>query len=111
MKLFKGIMPDITPAQVVAAVVGSIFPVLTLLGVDLTAAQTDAVNQLKYLALGLFGADAVIRVGRSHALKGKIGEMKDNGHVEPTGITNSSLFAPALTPDEEAEATRLEKDS
>lgn len=110
MRLFKGIMPDITPAQAIAAVFGAVFPVLTLLGVDLSPVQRDAVEQLKYLALGLLGADAAVRVGRSNALKGKIDEMRNDGvlaHTDPG--SSGSLFAPTLTPEEEIEASNLEK--
>lgn len=63
--MFKGKMPDITPAQIIAAVFGALFPALTLIGVDLSAEQKDALEELKWLALGLFGADAAIRVGRN----------------------------------------------
>lgn len=57
--------PDITLAQIVAAVLGAVYPILTLLGVDLSPEQRDALDQLILVALGLFGADAAIRVGRA----------------------------------------------
>jgi VIT1/CCC1 family predicted Fe2+/Mn2+ transporter len=72
-KLFAGKMPDITPAQAVALFFGALYPVLTLVGVDLSAKATDAVEDLRVLALGLFGADAAIRLGRNYA-KGKSAE-------------------------------------
>jgi hypothetical protein len=61
----RGKRPDITPAQIVAAVFGALGPVLVLLGVDLDPARDQALDQLKWIALGLFGADAAIRVGRN----------------------------------------------
>lgn len=65
LKSLKGNMPDITPAQVVAAFFASLLPVLTLAGVDLSLEQIDALSDLKLVALGLVGADAAIRVGRN----------------------------------------------
>lgn len=59
--------PDITPAQVVAAL-GSILSVLVSFGVDLTAEQRDSLLDLTgILAAFLLGSDALIRFGRSRA--------------------------------------------
>jgi hypothetical protein len=57
--------PDFTPAQIVAAVFGAILPVLTLVGVELSPAQVAALDDLYKVALGLFAADAGIRIGRA----------------------------------------------
>lgn len=65
--IFKGQRPDITPAQVIAAFFAAIYPLLTLFGVDLSAEQQDALSQLEVAAIGLFGADAAIRIGRNYA--------------------------------------------
>lgn len=63
--------PNFTTAQLVGAVFAAFYPALTLLGIDLSAEQKDAVDQLWAVGLGLFGADAAIRVGRSVGLPGK----------------------------------------
>lgn len=57
--------PDLTLAQIVAAVFASVEPVLTLLGVKLSEIQADAVDDLWKVAAGLLASDAVIRVGRA----------------------------------------------
>lgn len=57
--------PNITLAQIVGAALGALYPVLTLLGVHLSPGETDALDQLKFIALGLFAGDATIRVGRA----------------------------------------------
>lgn len=57
--------PDITPVQIVAAVIGCVYPLLTLLGVHFSSQQLDALQQLDVIAVSLFGADAALRIGRS----------------------------------------------
>jgi hypothetical protein len=57
--------PSITVPQIIAAVFGALYPFLVLIGVDLSPAAHDALEELKVIALGLFGADAAIRVGRN----------------------------------------------
>lgn len=57
--------PDITPAQIVG-LVPVIASLLRAFGVfDLSPDQEDALNQAVTAGLALFGADAVIRVGRA----------------------------------------------
>ncbi len=61
--------PDITPAQVVAAL-GSLLSVLVSFGVDLTQEQRDSLLDLTgIVAAFILGSDALIRFGRSRALK------------------------------------------
>lgn len=62
--------PSITLAQIVAALMAAILPVLTLVGVDLSREQVDALQQLTDLAMALVGADAAIRVGRAFNIDG-----------------------------------------
>lgn len=80
-------LPVITVPQIVAAIVGAVGPVLLLLGVDLDVRQLAAVDDLKVIALGLFGADALVRAGRSVG----IGLQNKNANVvsdgsPPTGV-------------------------
>lgn len=65
LKWLKGNMPDITPAQLVAAFFGGLMPALTLVGVHLSPEQVNALDDLRTVGLGLLGADAAIRVGRN----------------------------------------------
>jgi hypothetical protein len=67
LNIFRGGRPDITPAQAIGALFAVIAPICVLAGVDLGAAQQDALEQLKLVGLGLFGADAAIRIGRNYA--------------------------------------------
>lgn len=75
MKVFQGQRPDLTPAQVVAAMVAGVPVIATLLhafGVfDMTGEQQDALKEAVQwaglFALGLFGADAGLRAARNHA--------------------------------------------
>lgn len=62
--------PSVTPAQIVAAILAAIVPLLTLVGVDLTSVQLDALAELRGIALALIGADAAIRIGRAFNLNG-----------------------------------------
>jgi hypothetical protein len=64
--LLAGKMPDITPAQVIALVLAGVPLVLTIVGVHLAPSQLAALDDLRNLGLGLFGADAVIRTGRNY---------------------------------------------
>ena len=57
--------PKITLAQIVALVTGAIYPVLVLIGVDLTPEKKKALDDLIVLAVALLGADAGIRIGRN----------------------------------------------
>lgn len=59
--------PNITTAQIIGAIFGAVYPVLTLIGVNLNPEQVNALQELNVVAVGLFGADAAIRVGRSVA--------------------------------------------
>lgn len=90
--IFSGNRPDITPAQVIAAVFGAIGPVLTLINVKLAEAQMDALDDLKVIAIGLFVSDAAIRIGRN---------VKD-GKVEAAALLPTGGDAPAgpLTEDD-----------
>lgn len=57
--------PDITPAQIVGGIpiIGNL---LNAFGVyTLTAAQTESLQETTLYAIGLLGADALIRFGRS----------------------------------------------
>lgn len=60
--------PDLTTAQILGALLAAIYPVLTLIGVELSAEQQDALNNLIIIGTGLIGGDALIRFGRSRAL-------------------------------------------
>lgn len=95
--IFKGSKPDITPAQIVAAVFGAIGPICVLVGLHLSQAQTGAVDDLKLLALGLFGADAAIRIGRNIAA-GKSGEANaPEGAIDappPSGVVDPEADVP-----------------
>lgn len=64
--------PDITPAQIIGAVMAATYPLLTLIGVDLSPQQVNALDDLGKIAIGLFGADAAIRVGRNISLKNRL---------------------------------------
>ena len=65
MKWFRGGMPDITPAQIIAFIIGAVPQILVLCEIDLSDAQDAAVNKLLFLAGGLFLSDADSRVGRN----------------------------------------------
>lgn len=58
-------MPDITPAQIIGAIAAAAGPVCRLAGIDLSAEQLAAVDDLKVIGLGLIGADAALRIGRN----------------------------------------------
>jgi hypothetical protein len=61
--------PDITPAQLVG-IIPLLAQFLNAFGVyHLSQAQQDSLMALTLGAIGLFGADAVIRLGRSLSLK------------------------------------------
>ena len=70
--------PNITPVQIIAVLIGATFPILTLLGVDLSEPQRAAIEELRFIALGIFGADAAIRVGRN------VGNSHTAPHAEET---------------------------
>lgn len=65
--VLTGLKPDITPAQVVAVLIYGLPQILVLLGVHLGPEQTDALDELRWLALGLIGGDAALRVARNSA--------------------------------------------
>lgn len=65
--LLTGLKPDITPAQVIAVVIAGVPQLLVLFGVELSAKQDDALDQLLLLGLGLFGADVLLRGARNMA--------------------------------------------
>jgi hypothetical protein len=75
VKIFQGTKPDITPAQLLAALIAGVPIVATLLssfGVyDLSAEQQDALTKTiqwgGVLAVALFGADAGLRAARNSA--------------------------------------------
>lgn len=96
--------PNITTAQIVGAIFGAAYPVITLLGFNLDPAQVDALQQLNVVAVGLFGADAAIRIGRNYGAA--------NGSLEPVSpelIHGGFEIAPGeLTDEQAAEAERLE---
>jgi hypothetical protein len=60
--------PDITPVQIVGALLGAIYPILVLVGIDLDSAQKDALDNLVALGAALIGGDAIVRFGRSRLL-------------------------------------------
>lgn len=62
--------PSITLAQIVGAIMAAILPLLTLCGVDLSAEQVDALDELTSVAMALFGADAGIRIARTFNVAG-----------------------------------------
>ena len=64
MGIFKGTRPDITPVQIIAFIFAAVPYILVLFGVDLGEQKSDALENLKILALGLFGSDALIRIGQ-----------------------------------------------
>lgn len=67
MGIFRGLRPDITPAQVVA-LVGSVVALLVSFGVDLSAEQRDSILTLVGILAGLLlVSDAGLRVGRNVA--------------------------------------------
>lgn len=84
-----GLRPDLTLAQLVALLSGGVPVVLQLLVAfglfTPDAVQTEALNTatqwLGLMAVGLFGGDAAIRVGRN---------VKD-GKVEAAALTNTPL--------------------
>lgn len=75
MKIFEGTMPDVTPAQLIAILLGGVPVIATLLNsfgiYDLSPEQQDALTStLQWagvLAIGLFGADAGLRAARNNA--------------------------------------------
>lgn len=64
-RVVKGSRPDITAAQIVAAAFAAAYPVCVFFGVDMSPEQREALEEIKWVALGLFGADAALRVGRN----------------------------------------------
>lgn len=83
--IFRGQRPDITPAQAIGAIFAAVGPALVLVGVHLDPTQVDALDQLKFVGLGLFGADAVVRVGRNVA----------DGRTQAAAMT-AAATAPAI---------------
>lgn len=67
LNIFRGPRPDITPAMVIAAIFAAAAPICLLIGVDLSSAQLDALEQLRLVAVALVGGDAAIRIGRNYA--------------------------------------------
>ena len=86
--------PSLTLAQIVALIAGALYPVLTLIGVTLDATQRDALDTLLSLAIGLFAADAVIRVGRSYG----------SSKVEAAKQANLATLYPPLPDEGDADA-------
>lgn len=65
--LFKGLRPDITPAQILGMIpataeLGHAFGIF-----NLTQPQQDSLTKFFIAGLALFGVDAFLRVGRAHA--------------------------------------------
>lgn len=79
MNVFRGKLPDITPLQVVAFVIGAVPQVLILFEIDLSRAQEGAVDKLLALAAVIFVSDAGLRglravgFGRAQSLPGETG--------------------------------------
>lgn len=101
LTIFQGNRPDITPAQI-AAVLTALFAVIApfcvLFGVELSVAQTAALNEIqdvaKVLAPVLIVGDAGIRIGRN-IHDGKVtvaGIIAAGGTTEQGPVTT----APAL---------------
>lgn len=67
LNIFRGQRPDITPAQAIGALFAAVGPVCVLVGVHLDPSQLDALDTLKFVGVGLFGADAAVRIGRNVA--------------------------------------------
>jgi hypothetical protein len=96
MGIFKGSRPDITPVQIIAFVFAAIPYILVLVGVDLGEQKADALDNLKILALGLFGSDALIRIGRNYAA-GKTAEAGSvTGDVPPEDVVDPDVPEPHL---------------
>lgn len=97
-KVFGGQMPDITPAQVIGAIAAAAGPVCRLAGIDLSAEQLGAIDDLKVIGLGLIGADAALRIGRN-VKEGKVraAALAPTGpQPVPPGATGPIAVAPAL---------------
>lgn len=69
--------PKITLPQIIGAVGAAVAPICLLAGVHLSPDQLNAVANLRDIGLGLFGADAIVRVARNYALsKGQVPPQK-----------------------------------
>lgn len=111
MGVFKGLRPDITPAQVVGLVAGGIPIAASLLHVfgvfDLSASQTGALNDLVQwaaLAAGaLFVSDAGLRAGRANA-SAKVDAAVHLAHAAPQGGGPEAIAGSVELSDPEADA-------
>jgi hypothetical protein len=120
MKIFQGTMPDVTPAQVIAVLLGGVPVIATLLhsfGIyDLTGEQQDALTKtLQWaglLAVGLFGADAGLRAARNHADARVKSAMLPSTNQPPAlpGTSDAGVAVP-LAPNDDLRGTQAGLDS
>jgi hypothetical protein len=99
-----GNRPDITPAQVIAAI-----PMVALFlnGVgafDLSARHQHALERTLWWSIALLAADAAIRIGRNYGARGRM-------ELLPEALGGGDLLFTPPTDEELAEAERLEAES
>jgi hypothetical protein len=109
LKIFQGLRPDVTPAQLVALFVGGVPVIATLLHVfgvyDLSEEQQDALTKAiqwgGLVAIALFGADAGLRAARGHAaakVDSAAISVKSEPPVGPTAPAPTATPAPTTVP-------------
>jgi hypothetical protein len=108
LRIFQGQRPDITPAQLVALLVGGVPVVANLLHVfgvyDLSTEQQDSlIKTLQWgglVAIGLLGADAGLRSARGHAdARVKVAALSNPSEpVVGSTVGNGAGPAPAAAP-------------
>jgi hypothetical protein len=96
-----GRRPDITPAQIVAAIPVLILLLWALGAFDLSKDEQDGLIKAVEWGFVLIGADAVIRVGRNVASRGRL--------ESPYEMEGGDLLLRPPTEEELAEAERLEQ--
>lgn len=101
LNIFRGQRPDLTPAQIVAFIFAAIPYILVLIGVDIGTAKAAALDDLKVLALGLFGADAAIRIGRNYAEGKKAAGVDSVMAVAASESNDPESASPEPHPDDE----------
>jgi hypothetical protein len=108
VKIFQGTKPDITPAQVLGALLAGVPVLATLLhsfGVyDLSAEQQDALTKsiewAGILAVALFGADAGLRAARNSA-SAKVEAAQLVVASAPPEMPAAAPYQPEMAPEDD----------